>query len=190
MRIQLSGQNLGGVGGSANGLSLADHVGSTVRGLVINNFGLGGIRLGNGGGHRIQGNFIGTSAGGGTINATGPGIEIGLYVLNSGNNLFGTDGDGANDFGERNVIAGFGNSGGILIQNSGSSGNIIAGNYIGTNAQASNNVPNTGSGIVLDTGVQNTRIGTDGSNDAFNANERNRHFRQRRKRHPAARCGQ
>ncbi len=48
----------------------------------------------------------------------------------SGNRI-GTDGSSVDDVGERNVIAGSGNDG-IDIGGTGTDGNIVAGNFIGT----------------------------------------------------------
>src|SRR5581483_10982621 len=56
---------------------------------------------------------------------------------------------------------------------SGAQGNAVAGNNIGTNASGTAAVANLGGGILLVNGAQSNLIGTDGSNDAFNAAERN-----------------
>ena len=93
-------------------------------------------------------------------------------AFNGGSNLrIGTNGDGTNDITERNIISGNGKQGIYLTGTL--SGTIIAGNYIGTDVSGLLDRGNTWSGIAIDSAVTNTRIGTDGSNDAFNANERN-----------------
>src|SRR5262249_47532848 len=51
--------------------------------------------------------------------------------------------------------------------------NVIAGNYIGTNAAGTAVDGFTNVAIQFFSAVTGTRIGTDGSNDNFNANERN-----------------
>ncbi len=61
---------------------------------------------------------------------------------------------------------------GINIQDAGSDYNSVAGNFIGTNAAGDNLITNGNQGIRL-LNTQYTRIGTDSSNDNFNANERN-----------------
>src|SRR5207248_2972819 len=53
-----------------------------------------------------------------------------------------------------------------------SSQNVIAGNLIGTNAAGTAALANKFAGVLVAGGTGN-RIGTDGSNDAFNVNERN-----------------
>src|SRR5207245_1895225 len=62
---------------------------------------------------------------------------------------------------------------GVMIIDAGSNGNVVAGNYIGTDASGSVAVANRFSGVAIQFGPQGNRVGTDGSNDAFNANERN-----------------
>src|SRR5207302_1299182 len=51
--------------------------------------------------------------------------------------------------------------------------NVVAGNYIGTDLTGTLVVGNTGDGVRITGSAQSNRVGTDGSNDAFNANERN-----------------
>ena len=51
--------------------------------------------------------------------------------------------------------------------------NVIAGNFIGTDPGGVKAVPNGSGGVLLFYGADRTRIGTDGSDDAFNAAERN-----------------
>ncbi|MFM7977537.1 MAG: PA14 domain-containing protein, partial [Pirellula sp.] len=84
--------------------------------------------------------------------------------------LIGTDGNGVSDTLERNIVSG--NIGwGIGLD---SASNIkIAGNYIGLNAAGTAAIPNTGSGVLLAGKSRNNIIGTDSSDDAFNANEKN-----------------
>ena len=113
----------------------------------------------------VAGNLIGTNAAG---TAALPNADGVLLDGNSSGNLIGTDGDGANDAGERNVVSG--NTGyGILMD--GSNDNVIAGNYVGTNPAGTAALPNY-IGVTTFYSTGNV-IGTDGSNDAFNANERN-----------------
>ncbi len=140
--IQLNGA---GAGGSATGLTVTGG-GSTVRGFVINRFGLDGISVSGGTGNTIAGNYIGTNAGGTADLGNGRyGIE-----LTSGLNLIGGVGPA-----ERNVISG-NNVDGIRVGPS--SGNIIRGNYIGTNATGTLPIANAEDGIWVD-GASNTTIG-------------------------------
>src|SRR5207253_715829 len=55
-----------------------------------------------------------------------------ILAVTATNNRIGTNGDGVNDAAERNVISG-NTQRGVLIQDVGTTGNVVAGNYIGTN---------------------------------------------------------
>lgn len=97
-------------------------------------------------GNRVQSNYIGT-------NKTGT-VAIGnpLYgVLISGNN--NTVGNNINN--TRNLISG--NPTGIEIQGN---GNLFQGNYVGTNAAGTAALPNSGTGVRLTGGANNTVGGT------------------------------
>src|SRR5262249_17669801 len=59
--VELDGRN---AGPDANGLVLADHHNSTLRGLIVNRFHGNGVVMNGGGGHELVGNFIGTDAAG------------------------------------------------------------------------------------------------------------------------------
>ena len=159
--IQIDGSGAGNV----NGLTLgAGSDGSTVKGLIISNFaqaGTYGIRLSTN--NIIQSNWIGLNASGTAAAGNFHGIGLGNF------NLIGTNGDGVNDDAERNVISGNLNSG---VYSSGGGNNKIAGNYIGTNVAGSASLVN-GNASIFTAFADGNIIGTDGSNDAFNANERN-----------------
>ena len=130
--IELDGTGAGG----ATGFTLASN-GSTVRGFVINRFG-NGIRI-SGDNNLVAGNWIGLDATG-TVdrgNAT-DGI---ILVAGAANNTIG--GTGAND---RNVISGNDDDG---ISIDGASGTIVIGNYIGTDAQGTAAVGNSGDGVAI-----------------------------------------
>ena len=74
--IELDGANLGNWG---DGLQIsAGH--STVRGLVINRFGLDGIDLVGNGGNVIQGNFLGTDVSGTVALANSSGTSDDVYI--------------------------------------------------------------------------------------------------------------
>jgi hypothetical protein len=143
---------------------------STIKGLVINRFTYNGIIIDGAGatGNVISGNFIGTDVTG-TV-ALGNGIAGVFIERGASSNRVGTDGNGIADTAERNVISG--NGYGVLVHSSGANNNVIAGNYIGTAANGNSKVPNN-IGVEVRFGPKNTRIGTDGSNDQFNSNERN-----------------
>jgi CSLREA domain-containing protein/uncharacterized repeat protein (TIGR01451 family) len=74
----------------------------------------------------VAGNFIGTSADG----AAALGNAIGVNLDFADENVVGTDGDAVGDPGERNVISG-NTVAGVQIEGA---GNVVAGNFIGTNA--------------------------------------------------------
>ena len=95
-----------------------------------------------GGGHLVQGNRIGTDKNGRySLGARGPGISI-----ETSNNTIGGTVAGAG-----NVISGF-DGAGIQIQGlpiAAASGNLIQGNFIGTQADGATPLPNTGDGVVV-----------------------------------------
>jgi VCBS repeat-containing protein len=150
------------VGTDGNGVSDAAE-----RNVISGNNGAGVSVSGNT--NVIAGNYIGPNAGGTAAigNATfNDGFTAGVYLGGSGNRI-GTNGDGMADADEGNVISG-NRFRGVMV-NAGSN-NVLAGNYIGTNAAGTAAVPNV-AGVLLLSGT-NTRIGTDG-NGVGDASERN-----------------
>jgi len=118
----------------------------------------------------VAGNHIGTNAAGG---AAVPNAQNGVWIANgASSNRVGTNGNGAGDVAERNVISG-NTSSGVVVSGSGTNSNIVAGNYIGTDGSGAVGVGNGVHGVVVNGGADDTRIGTDGNNNAFNENERN-----------------
>ena len=114
-----------------NGLSITSG-GSTVKGLVINSFGIAqhGIQITNAGGNVIEGNYVGTDVTGTTV--TGLRNDIGIYIVGSSGNTVGGSTPAA-----RNLVSG--NFHGIRIEPAASpftpaDGNAVLGNYIGTNS--------------------------------------------------------
>src|SRR5262249_53771570 len=95
----------------------------------------------------IAGNYIGTDING--TSALG-GVGISLEV-SATNNLIGSNGDGVNDATERNLISG-NSSYGVQLTGSGTSGNTVAGNWIGLKSDGATALPNTG-GLEGATGV-------------------------------------
>jgi len=119
----------------------------------------------------IAGNYIGTDktgttttgADGKTLGNAGNGIVI---FNGTQNNTIGGTTSGAG-----NVIAGNA-SDGILITDAGTTGNVVAGNYIGTNAAGTVALANSGNGITISNAPANTIGGTvagAGNVIAFNA---------------------
>ena len=117
---------------------------STLRGLALNRFTSGSVRLEGGGGNTVQGCHIGTDAtgtldfrvGGGAVGGTG------ILILNSPDNLIGGTTTAA-----RNVISA--NNDGVLVSGAASVNNRIAGNYIGTDKTGTKSLSNGSSGVEL-----------------------------------------
>src|SRR2546430_3043134 len=146
MMIELDG-SLGGTFGSPTLLSISAGS-SIVRGLVINRgSALYGISLDTNGGNTIEGNFIGTNIAGDAVLGNNQGVII---QFGSSNNLIGGLTPAA-----RNIISG--NSDGISL--SGGAGEIIEGNFIGTDHTGSNDLGNT-IGIGVTASSNNTIGGT------------------------------
>jgi hypothetical protein len=147
------------LGNNGNGVTAGDGalIGGTVpeaRNVISANGGFGNIALGlNGSGANaiVRGNYIGTDVTG-TRSLGNP--SNGIHI-SSNNNVIGGLVAGAG-----NVISG--NSAGIVIAgfSSGSVGNVIQGNFIGTDAAGTGPVPNVQQGIVLTSAVNNIIGGT------------------------------
>ena len=118
--------------------------------------------------NKIAGNFIGTDVTGSVdLDQTGVGVWI---RSGAKSNILGTNGDGVSDSQERNVIAG--NLSGILIEGPGTDANIVAGNYVGTDASGATSLGNDGPGVQIRGGPISNLIGTngDGLSDAQEGN--------------------
>jgi hypothetical protein len=111
--------------------------GSTVKGLVVNGFSNTAIVLANTDGNTIQGNYLGTIASGTAARANIGGV--GIYSSNG--NQIGGSAPGAG-----NLISG-NTFNGIDIENS--SGNVVQGNRIGTDATGMLPIGNLIRGIVV-----------------------------------------
>jgi CSLREA domain-containing protein len=129
----------GDLAGASPGLDIeADDV--TIRGLVINGFAESGIVI-NGSDALIVGNFIGTDATG-TADAGNGGD--GVFIDNHANNTIG----GITER-ERNVISG-NNGNGVNIAGAAATGNVVGGNYIGTDVTGDVGIGNGGGGGSFD----------------------------------------
>jgi hypothetical protein len=123
--------------------------GSTMQGLVVNGE---GISLRNFGGNTIAGNFFGTDAAGSTAAPPSVSSVVDIYIDSSSpNNMIGGTTPAA-----RNVISGAPQAEGILIN---SSGNVIQGNLIGTNAAGDAALGNYSGIYALLGGADNNLIG-------------------------------
>jgi hypothetical protein len=144
--IELNGSN---AGAAATGIYITAGR-STVRGLDIHSFTGDGILIDTNGGDLIQGNYVGTDVTG-TIAAAngGNGIQI-IAVPNN------TVGGAASAM--RNIISA--NQGeGVRIDGTLATGNVVQGNYIGTDVTGSNGVGNTASGVFIRRAPGNSVIG-------------------------------
>ena len=105
----------------------------------------------------VEGNYIGT----GTAGAAGVGNHYGVQVVNgaTSNTVGGTTS------GARNVISG-NLWDGVQLLGSGTSSNVLEGNYLGLNAAGTAGLGNTGSGVAIAQGASGNVIGGTSSVDA------------------------
>ena len=124
-------------------------VGTPGAGNVISGNSTGiGIQSG-GSGNIVKANLIGTDAAG--TAAIPNGIAINLSGGAANNVIGGTTAA------DRNVISG--NGQGVFIQNSGTTGNLLQGNYIGVNPAGTAALANTGAGVILQGAASGNTIG-------------------------------
>ncbi|OVE81302.1 hypothetical protein BVY03_04185, partial [bacterium K02(2017)] len=154
----------GSAGAGAEGLDLDGASNSTVKGLVINNFGGEGVYVHGGGTNiRIEGNYIGVWFEGTSDKGnTGSGV----YINDSSGNYVGTDGDGSGDAAERNLIAGNSAYG---IRASGTT-TQISGNFIGVTYEGSVAISSGGDGIYIDSSYNIIGTDNDGGVDSTEGN--------------------
>ena len=96
----------------------------------------------------VQGNLIGTNAAGTAAVGNGTGVQ----VANASNEIGGTAA------GAGNVISG--NTGdGVEIINATGTGNVVEGDYIGTDYTGTVALANGGNGVAIDTGASSNTIG-------------------------------
>ena len=155
--IEIAGLN---AGNNIDGLTLTGGDG-TVRGLVINQFDSDGIYLSLLDGYVVERCYLGLDPTGTSVLANrDSGIDIGG---GSNNNTIGGPGEG-------NVIGGNGASGINLT----SDGNVIQGNFIGTDTSGTIDLGNTDHGILLSGAFGNTIGGQDAAESniiAFNGED-------------------
>ena len=116
-------------------------------------------------GNIIQGNYIGTDVGGTLDRGNG---ATGITVYGGADN---TRIGGSTLLGVGNVLSG-NNLEGINIQDAGTTGTIVQGNKIGTNAAGAAGIPNTNAGVAVEVDATGTQIGGIGAGEgnliAFN----------------------
>ena len=143
------GTNAAGTTAMGNGYSGVDVDGlystaanNTIRNNLISGNSPNGIYIHAGGASSnvVEGNYVGTDVTGNSfLPNSGPGVEI---EDSAGNRLGGTT------LAQRNVVSGnFGD--GIWVFGS-STGNVVQGNYVGTNAAGTVGLPNVGQGILVE----------------------------------------
>jgi hypothetical protein len=151
--IELSGQNITGT--SAIGLEVSAG-NSVIAGLVINRFPSAQLQLDTNGDDGVVGNYLGTDTTG-TV-ALGDSVhglanaQNGL-LISSSNNLVGGPSTAF-----RNLISGNGDNG-IRIA-SGASGNVVEGNFVGTDTTGTKPLGNLNNGISILDASDNTIGGT------------------------------
>ena len=100
--------------------------------------------------NKVTGNFVGTTAAGtAAVANTGSGVRISAGATN--NTVGGTTA------GARNVLSGNAQYG-VQLADGGTTGNVVAGNYVGTDATGTARLANT-TGVRLEPGADGTTIG-------------------------------
>ena len=111
----------------------------------------------------VLGNMIGTNS---TGQVALPNQGDGVSISQGSNNTIG-----GNVAGSSNVISGNQGSGVDLL--GGATGNVVQGNYIGTNAAGTGAVPNQGNGVWIQNGAQFNHIGIAGNGNIISGNTQN-----------------
>ncbi|MFM9912173.1 MAG: cadherin domain-containing protein [Methylophilaceae bacterium] len=145
---------LDGNGGNYDGLTLnSNSDGSTIKGLVIRDFGGDGIQIAAGSDNNtIIGNFIGGMTNTGTASGTDDNGGSGINVVGANNTIGGTT------VAERNVISA-NTSRGIYIVGATATGNTVKGNYIGLTAAGTATLGNGSNGVRIETSADLNTVG-------------------------------
>ena len=134
-------------GSMSNTIGGATSSPGTGAGNVISGNAQNGILINGGGSNLVQGNLVGANAAGTAALANG---SQGIYVSSASNTI------GGGTAGAGNVISGNADVG-LLLDTSAANGNLVQGNFIGTNAAGTAAVPNLGwSGVEIVSGSNNT----------------------------------
>jgi CSLREA domain-containing protein len=148
------GLNVAGTAALANALNgiivSGAHANTIGPGNVVSGNGTNGVRLRSGASDNVvKGNAIGVNA---AVTASVPNVE-GIQI-NDGALTNTVGGPGA----DRNVVSGNTNNG-VLIVDATTIGNVVQGNFIGSNATASAALPNGASGVAIQTGANGNIVG-------------------------------
>ncbi|NOZ29074.1 MAG: DUF11 domain-containing protein [Chloroflexi bacterium] len=158
------------LGNCANGIVISDAPGNTIGGTagttpggactgacnLLSGNQVTGLTISGSGatGNVVQGNFIGTD-----VSGKAPvGNRIGISIDGAPNNVIGGTTPAA-----RNLISGNGVGPGIEIQGNGATGNVVQGNFIGTDTTGTAKLGNNGDGIALVGAVNNVIGGATGT---------------------------
>jgi CSLREA domain-containing protein len=117
-------------------------------------------------GNTVSGNTIGLTASG----TAKLGNDVGVFIgWGAQNNTIG-----GNTAGERNVISG-NDQDGVFISENDTTGNVVSGNYIGTDKNGTADLGNGRNGVYIGYGAQNNTIGgdTDGERNVISGNDEN-----------------
>jgi hypothetical protein len=160
-------------GGAQNNLigTNGDGVNDASERNIISANGFSGVSISGSGTNQntVAGNYIGTDVTGtAALGNTDNGVSI---FAGAQSNRIGVNGADTDAAGEGNVISA-NHWSGIGISSSGTTQNVVAGNFIGLDATGSVALGNLNLGVGIDTGAQNNRIGTnaDGVGDALERN--------------------
>ncbi len=167
------------LGNDDMGISIENGAGNTIGGTVagagnlISGNGIFGAGTGGNGifiegttasGNLVQGNTIGTNAAGTSALANS---TTGIYILDGFNNTIGGSVAGA-----RNVISG-NDWNGFAIEGATASGNVLQGNYIGTNSSGTLAIGNGRNGVYIGSGAPSNTIGGIGLGNVISGNAEN-----------------
>ena len=157
---------LDGVGlGSGSGIEITS-ANNVLNGLTIVRFSEHGISIS---GSTSSGNTItGCHIGNNGSTALGNGVN-GIYIFDAPNTNIGGE-----TVPERNIISG-NTSHGILVENTGATGNVISGNYIGLDATGTIALGNGDSGVIIQNDAKGNQVGgnTAGQRNIISSNNEN-----------------
>ncbi|RJF96743.1 DUF4347 domain-containing protein [Noviherbaspirillum cavernae] len=151
--IGLNATGTAAIGNDAQGIYIEGNGGNTITGNVVSGNDTRGIEIKGGIGNILKGNLIGLNAAGTAAIGNG---SFGIYLYGGAN----TTTIGGSAAGEGNTVVASGSDG---IKINGSSGIVIQGNYIGTNAAGNSGLGNARQGIYLEDNASNNLIGGTGA---------------------------